>query len=120
MTIRDTITEAIAHRSDLNGMGLDAIMVEDLADEILASLNRDSGLAMTEAPQELDEAVLVYCGGFAAPAYPLSPLAANGAPTVDVWTSLCEPSLRQHLVAFDLEDAPLAMRMLVRMAERFT
>lgn len=118
---RNMVQRALAHRSDLNRMGLGAVELEDLTDEVLASVLHSADVAVVDpVPDRDDAAALVYAGGFVTEAWPLAPLAANGCPTVPVWTSLYDPAARAHLVVFDLEDLPWWKRSLIRHLERGT
>lgn len=115
------VRAALKHRNDLNRICLTADELDDLGSEVVHALVCSHDLAVVDpVPEDDDEAVLVYAGGIACEAWPLSPLAANGAPTVPVWTSLYEEGLRRHLVVFDTEDLPRWKRRLVHLLERGT
>lgn len=119
MNLYQLIERALRHRDQVNGLHLAAPDLEDLAQQVHDDLLRSADVAVVDpAPRDDDEAVIVYAGAIAIDAYPISPLAGNGAPTVDVWTSLYEPGQRAHLVVFDLEDEPWLHRRLVRLLER--
>lgn len=121
MALRGIIERAIFHRSDLNGMGLDTVQVEELVDEVMGDLMRSANVAVVDPVSDREDfAHLVYDGGIVCEAWPLSPLAANGCPTMPVWTSLYSADARAQLVVFDVEDLPRWKRALLRRLERGT